>query len=93
MGGRENSGLSPQVRLVSALRTLVIFGTRPEAIKLAPVIGQCRCHGRIEPIVCTTGQHRELLDQAIDYFDIRPDVRLDLMRPDQTPAGLLSLCA
>lgn len=78
---------------MSRLRPLVIFGTRPEAIKLAPVIRQCRLRGgQVQPTVCLTGQHRELLAGVVDYFQIRPDVCLDLMRPDQTPAELTARC-
>jgi UDP-N-acetylglucosamine 2-epimerase len=74
---------------MSPLRPLLVFGTRPEAIKMAPVIQAC--HERaddIEPIVCLTGQHREMLDQVIDYFGIEPDVDLDLMEPNQSLANL-----
>lgn len=71
------------------LRPLLIFGTRPEAIKMAPVVHECaRRTGAVEPIVCLTGQHREMLAQVTDYFGIRGDVHLDLMTPDQTLAGL-----
>ncbi len=71
------------------LRPLLIFGTRPEAIKMAPVVHECaRREGVVEPIVCLTGQHREMLAQVTDYFGIRGDVHLDLMTPDQTLAGL-----
>lgn len=75
-----------------SLRVLVAFGTRPEAIKLAPLIHQCRGHGDIEPIVCLTGQHREMLDQVIDYFGIEADVDLALMRPGQSLAELTARC-
>ena len=75
------------------LRVLVLFGTRPEAIKLAPVIHECkRRSDEIETIVCSTGQHQELLQQVLDYFEITPDVSLDVMRENQSLAGLLSRC-
>ncbi|NUQ62279.1 MAG: UDP-N-acetylglucosamine 2-epimerase (non-hydrolyzing) [Pirellulales bacterium] len=75
------------------LHPLLIFGTRPEAIKMAPVVEECRRRAdRIEPIVCLTGQHRELLAQVTDYFGIRADVQLDLMTPNQTLAGLTARC-
>lgn len=65
-------------------KTLVIFGTRPEAVKMAPVIKALRDHpDRIDPLVCVTAQHREMLDQVLEAFDITPDIDLDLMRPDQ----------
>lgn len=75
------------------LRPLIVFGTRPEAIKLAPVIRECaRRSSEIEPLVCSTGQHREMLEQATAYFGIRPDVDLQLMRPNQTLAELTAAC-
>ena len=58
---------------MNILRPLLVIGTRPEAIKMAPILRLCRrCGDRIEPIVCFTGQHRELLLPVADYFGIRP---------------------
>src|ERR687888_2126613 len=57
-----------------------LFGTRPEAIKLAPAIDACRRGGVIDPVVCVTAQHRVLLDQVLDAFSIRPHEDLNLMR-------------
>lgn len=68
----------------SPKKVLVIFGTRPEAIKLAPVIIGLRKDDRFKVSVCVTGQHREMLDQVLDVFEIRPDSDLNLMEPDQT---------
>lgn len=68
-------------------RILTIFGTRPEAIKLAPVIKRVRQVGG-EVLVCTTGQHREMLDQVLDLFAIRPDFDLRVMQPDQDLSSL-----
>jgi len=60
---------------------------------MAPVVQQCRAGGeRIEPIVCLSGQHRELLAQVTDYFGIRADISLDLMTPNQSLAGLTARC-
>jgi UDP-N-acetylglucosamine 2-epimerase (non-hydrolysing) len=71
------------------LRPLLIFGTRPEAIKMAPLVHECRRRREIiEPIVCLTGQHREMLAQVIDYFGIEQHERLDVMTPGQTLARL-----
>ncbi len=70
------------------LRPLLVFGTRPEAIKMAPVVKACRAQRGMDPIVCSTGQHREMLQQVIDYFELSPDVTLDVMRPNQALAGL-----
>ncbi len=66
----------------------VIFGTRPEAIKLAPVIYALRSHPDFECHVCITAQHREMLDQMLKVFDITPDIDLDLMQPGQNLSGL-----
>ncbi|HVP85194.1 MAG TPA: UDP-N-acetylglucosamine 2-epimerase (non-hydrolyzing) [Rhizomicrobium sp.] len=65
------------------MRVMTIFGTRPEAIKLAPVVLAFQNSGSVEHITCVTGQHREMLDQVLQTFDIRPDIDLDLMRPNQ----------
>lgn len=74
------------------IRPLIIVGTRPEAIKLAPLIIACRDQVGIDPLVCSTGQHREMLDQVFAYFQIRPDIELGLMQPNQTLAGLTAEC-
>lgn len=66
----------------------VILGTRPEAIKLAPVILALRSTSEFECHVCVTAQHREMLDQALDVFEIVPDVDLKLMRPRQNLTDL-----
>jgi UDP-N-acetylglucosamine 2-epimerase (non-hydrolysing) len=70
------------------LRVSVIFGTRPEAIKLAPVILELKKHKDVNCRVCVTAQHRQMLDQVLEVFGIVPDVDLQLMRPNQTLAGL-----
>src|SRR5262249_7271576 len=72
------------------MRVLFAFGTRPEAIKMAPVVLAMRADGRFEPIVCLTGQHREMLDAALAIFHIEPDMNLALMRPDQTVNQVIS---
>jgi UDP-N-acetylglucosamine 2-epimerase (non-hydrolysing) len=65
-------------------RLLFVFGTRPEAIKLAPVIDELRRHPESFDVrICTTGQHREMLDQVLRLFDLEPDVDLGLMKADQ----------
>lgn len=71
------------------MRVLSIFGTRPEAIKMAPVVKELENHpNKIESIVCVTGQHREMLDQVLSLFEIKPQIDLDLMEPNQTLASL-----
>lgn len=74
------------------LKPLLVFGTRPEAIKMAPVVKACLAHPEIEPIVCLTGQHKEMLAQVTDYFSIEADIDLELMKPNQTLAGLTAGC-
>src|SRR5262249_47534953 len=72
---------------LSAMKILSIFGTRPEAIKMAPVVKQLKLHpDHFTSVVCVTAQHREMLDQVLAIFDIRPDYDLDIMRHDQTLA-------
>jgi len=66
------------------IRTLSIFGTRPEAIKMAPIIHALEARDDFESRVCVTAQHRDMLDQALDLFELRPDHDLDLMRDRQT---------
>ncbi len=68
----------------AGLRVLSIFGTRPEAIKMAPVVGRLEAQTGVESRVCVTAQHRQMLDPLLDLFTIHPDFDLDLMRPDQT---------
>jgi len=65
-------------------KVLFIFGTRPEAIKLCPLVRQLRAGSGLQIRVCVTGQHREMLDQVLAAFDVRPDCDLDLMLPGQT---------
>ena len=66
------------------MNVLLIFGTRPEAIKLAPVIQELRTHAGIKPVVCVTGQHREMLDQVLSLFKIQPDYDLNIMQANQS---------
>ncbi len=66
------------------MRVLVIFGTRPEAIKLFPVINALRKDAGFDVKVCVTAQHRQMLDQVLEVVAIRPDYDLDLMRPNQS---------
>ncbi|MDM1073326.1 UDP-N-acetylglucosamine 2-epimerase (non-hydrolyzing) [Empedobacter brevis] len=69
---------------------LIIFGTRPEAIKMAPLVKEFQKYNEFETKVCVTAQHREMLDQVLDFFDIIPDFDLNLMKPNQ---NLFSLTA
>jgi UDP-N-acetylglucosamine 2-epimerase (non-hydrolysing) len=72
------------------LRVLSIIGTRPEAVKMAPVVQRLAHTSGLRSTVCVTAQHREMLDQVLGLFDIRPEFDLDLMRPDQPLADLTS---
>ena len=63
---------------------LTVFGTRPEAIKMAPLVKEIESSPNLESVVCVTAQHREMLDQVIEFFDIKPDFDLDIMTPGQT---------
>ncbi len=72
--------------LEKKIRTLFVFGTRPEAIKLCPVVNRLRSRPEFEVSVCVTAQHRGLLDQVLAAFEVVPDFDLDLMLPDQTLA-------
>jgi len=65
------------------MKVLTIFGTRPEAIKMAPVALALDNSDQIDSFVCVTAQHREMLDQVLDLFEIKPDYDLDLMKPNQ----------
>lgn len=78
---------------MSKVRPLLLFGTRPEAVKMAPVVLECRRRAdAIDPIVCDAGQHRELLEPVAEYFGLRPDCRLGVMRRHQSLAELTSAC-
>lgn len=72
-------------------KILVVFGTRPEAIKMAPIVKHLRCcKDRFEARVCVTAQHREMLDQVLDFFEIVPDYDLNIMQPGQSLSSITS---
>ena len=66
------------------LRVMSVFGTRPEAIKMCPLVKELQKNPDIESIVCLTGQHRQMLDQVTEIFDVKADYDLNIMRPRQT---------
>ena len=66
------------------IKVMSIFGTRPEAIKMAPLVKELEKRPEIESIVCVTAQHREMLDQVLETFDITPDYDLNIMKQGQT---------
>lgn len=70
------------------MRVVTVLGTRPEVIKLAPVIAELRHRADTDCVVVSTGQHREMLDQMLRVFDIEPDLDLDVMRPQQRLSDL-----
>jgi UDP-N-acetylglucosamine 2-epimerase (non-hydrolysing) len=75
--------------MTAMIKILTVFGTRPEAIKMAPVIRALESWpGRIQHRTCVTAQHREILDQALEYFCVRPSHDLDLMTRGQSPADV-----
>jgi UDP-N-acetylglucosamine 2-epimerase (non-hydrolysing) len=65
-------------------KILIILGTRPEAIKLAPVIFELNKSSKLEPVVCLTGQHREMLDQVMTFFNLKPDFNINAMKTNQS---------
>ncbi len=76
------------------LRIMLVIGTRPEAIKMAPVVAILRrLPNLVTPIVVVTGQHRQMLDQVLEIFSIRPDVDLDIMTPNQSLGALTARLA
>ena len=70
--------------MMNKIKVMTVFGTRPEAIKMAPLIKELENRDLIESIVCLTGQHREMLTQVLDTFKIKDDFNLNIMRPGQT---------
>ena len=66
------------------MKVLTVFGTRPEAIKMAPLVHALAADTRFNSKVCVTAQHREMLDQVLELFDITPDYDLNLMKAGQT---------
>ncbi|BBA92999.1 non-hydrolyzing UDP-N-acetylglucosamine 2-epimerase [Streptococcus ruminantium] len=65
-------------------KVMLVFGTRPEAIKMCPLVNVLKQHTQFETIVCVTGQHREMLQQVLDVFKVTPDYDLDIMKEGQT---------
>lgn len=65
-------------------KIMLVFGTRPEAIKMCPLVNELKSRPGIETLVCVTGQHREMLRQVLDVFGVTPDINLDIMKSGQT---------
>ena len=72
------------------IKVMTIFGTRPEAIKMAPLVKELEGRKEIESVVCVTAQHREMLDQVLTVFDIKPDYDLNIMKQGQTLSEITS---
>lgn len=70
--------------MMSKIKVMTIFGTRPEAIKMAPLVKELEKREEIESIVCVTAQHRQMLDQVLEIFEIKPDFDLNIMKDRQT---------
>ena len=65
-------------------KVMVVFGTRPEAIKMCPLVKELKIRENLETIVCVTGQHRQMLDQVLQAFDVIPNYDLSIMKDKQT---------
>ncbi len=70
------------------IKVMLVFGTRPEAIKMAPLAIELKKHEEFETLVCVTAQHREMLDQVMEIFDLKSDYDLDIMKDRQTLVGI-----
>ena len=73
---------------MNKIKVMTVFGTRPEAIKMAPLVHALEQNENTESIVCVTAQHREMLDQVLDIFDIKPDYDLNIMQKQQTLSSI-----
>ena len=65
-------------------KVMLVFGTRPEAIKMCPLVNELKKNDSIKTIVCVTGQHKEMLEQVLDVFEVVPDYDLGIMKANQT---------
>lgn len=74
------------------IRVMSVFGTRPEAIKMAPLVKELAAREGIESLCCVTAQHRQMLDSVLEVFDLKPDWDLDIMTPRQTLSTITSKC-
>ena len=72
------------------IKVVLVFGTRPEAIKMIPLVKELQGREEFETIVCVTAQHRQMLDQVLEIFDLTPEYDLDIMCPNQTLSMITS---
>ena len=70
------------------IKVMSVFGTRPEAIKMAPLVLELKKYPQIESLCCVTAQHRQMLDQVLEIFDLHPKYDLNIMQSRQTLAGI-----
>ena len=77
---------------MNPIRVMTIFGTRPEAIKMAPLVLELQSRQGIQPICCVTAQHREMLDAVLEIFQLKPDYDLNIMEPRQTLSTITTKC-
>ena len=66
------------------MKVLIVFGTRPEAIKMCPVVKELQKYENMRSVVCVSGQHKEMLQQVLDVFGVVPQYNLEVMKPKQT---------
>ena len=66
-------------------KVMLVFGTRPEAIKMCPLVNELKQRKEIQTVVCVTGQHRQMLDMVLEAFKVVPDYDLSIMKDKQTP--------
>ncbi len=74
------------------IKVMTIFGTRPEAIKMCPLVLEMQKYPELEPVCCVTAQHREMLDSVLEIFGVKPDYDLNIMQPRQTLSMITSKC-
>ena len=77
---------------MSKIKVMTIFGTRPEAIKMAPLALELARRPDIDALCCVTAQHREMLDSVLNIFHLHPDYDLNIMQPRQTLSTITSKC-
>ncbi|MEG1165023.1 MAG: UDP-N-acetylglucosamine 2-epimerase, partial [Oscillospiraceae bacterium] len=75
---------------MTPIKVMSVFGTRPEAIKMAPLVLELNSRPEFESLVCVTAQHRQMLDGVLSCFDVKPDYDLDIMQSGQTLADITS---
>ena len=73
---------------MNKIKVMTVFGTRPEAVKMCPLVNELKKYDEIESEVCVTAQHRQMLDQVLRLFDITPEYDLDIMKQRQTLTGI-----